>query len=128
MDHTPWGGWELTNTGEDLALGPIESPVGSVRVEVEAGVLSLWKGEQPLLSTDIVGRLSQLRFVDGLFSAALPETLAGGYLTLPHVDGDRVLMARAGDRKISWGTGPEGMRLTLGPEEAGANVTVVWRD
>ncbi len=60
MDHTPWGGWELVNAGEDLALGPIESPVGSVRVKVEAGVLSLCQGDRPLLSTDIVGRLSEL--------------------------------------------------------------------
>ena len=129
MDHTPWGGWELTNTGEDLALGPIESPVGSVRVEVEAGVLSVCQGDRPLLSTNIVGRLSELRFVDGLFSVTLPETVATGCrLTLPHVEADRVLMARAGSREIAPGMGPDGTSLTLGPEDAGSTVTVVWRE
>ena len=127
MDHTPWGGWDVTNAGDDLALGPIESPVGPVRVKVEAGVLTLCKGDLPLLSTDIVGRLSGLRFVEGLFSATLPETLAAGYLMLPHVDGDRVLMARAGNRELAWDAGPDGVRLALEPEDAGTIVSVVWR-
>ncbi len=117
----------MVNAGDDLALGPIESPVGPVRVEVEAGVLTLCKGDLPLLSTDIVGRLSGLRFVEGLFSATLPETLAAGYLMLPHVDGDRVLMARAGNRELAWDAGPDGVRLALEPEDAGTIVSVVWR-
>ena len=127
-DHTPWGGWEVVNAGEDLALGPIESPVGSVRVKVEAGILTVCNVERPLLSTDIVGRLSGLRFVDGLFSATLPETLAAlSSLTLPHVPVERVLLARAGSREVDWRAEPEGIRLTFGPEDAGASVTVVWR-
>ena len=128
MDHTPWGGWEVINAGEDLALGPIESPVGSVHFKIEAGVLTLCNRDRQLLVTDIVGRLSELRFVDGLFSVTLPETLAAGCrLTLPHVAADRVLVARAGTREVDWRSGSDAVRLMLTPEDAGAAVMVAWR-
>ena len=128
MDHTPWGGWEIVNAGEDLALGPIESPAGSVRVVVGAGVLTLSRGDASILATDIMGRLSGLRFTAGSFAATLPDAVAPGCrITLPHVSGDRVILARTGDRTTNLRAEADGVTLSLGPDDAGATVVVVWR-
>ncbi len=129
MDHTPWGGWEIVNTGEDLVLGPVETPVGPATLTVSGGVLTLMKGETPLLVTDIVGRLSGLHIAEGLFVVVLPDVVAPGCrLTLPGIDADAVILARAGDREAAWSAGPGDVTLTdLGAADAGSVLTVVWR-
>ena len=129
MDHTPWGGWEIVNTGEDLVLGPVETPVGPATLTVSGGVLTLMKGETPLLVTDIVGRLSGLHIAEGLFVVVLPDVVAPGCrLTLPGIDADVVILARVGDREAAWSVGPGDVTLTdLGAADAGSVLTVVWR-
>ncbi len=129
MDHTPWGGWEIVNTGEDLTLGPVESPVGPATLAVSGGVLTLTKGDTPVLVTDVIGRLSGLHFAEGLFAIVLPDAVAPGRrLTLPDVDTDTVILARVGDREAAWIAGAAGVTLTdLGAADAGSIVTLVWR-
>jgi putative isomerase len=128
MDHTPWGGWEIVNTGEDLTLGPVESPVGPATLTVAGGVLTLMKGETPMLVTDLAGRLSGLRFAEGLFVVMLPDAVAPGCrLTLPGIAADAVLLARIGEREAAWSAGPRGVTLTdLGAADAGSVVRIVW--
>jgi len=129
MDHTPWGGWEIVNTGEDLTLGPLESPIGPATLTVSGGVLTVMKGETAVFVTDMVGRLSFLRFSDDSFSASLPDAVAPGRrLMLPGVDAEAVILARVGDRNARWTVTAEGVAIPdLGPEDGGKTITVVWR-
>jgi putative isomerase len=98
MDINPWAGWELVNDGADATLGPIASPAGAVTVAIEGGVLALRRGSRTLLETNLVGRLSQLRFGEGDIAVTLPPELpAGAWLRFPSLAPDRVLDLRIGD-------------------------------
>lgn len=73
MDVSPWNGWELTNTGEPVRLGPLASPVGDVTVVIENGTLTLSGWNTMLFSTDLKGRLSHLVIERGLLSVRFPD-------------------------------------------------------
>jgi len=52
----------------------------------------------------------------------------GCRLTLPGIDADAVILARAGDREAAWSAGPGDVTLTdLGAADAGSVLTMVWR-
>jgi putative isomerase len=95
MDIGPWRGWEITNDGEAMTLGPIASPVGQVVVSVDGGVLTLAKGSRRLLVTNIYGAISQLHFDEGLISLVLPPMLGaeGAYLHFPHIKPENIFHA-----------------------------------
>ncbi|MBW8728884.1 MAG: hypothetical protein JF625_27520, partial [Inquilinus limosus] len=103
MDINPWGGWELVNGGADTTLGPIASPAGAVTVRIADGVLALQQGRRTLLETNLVGRLSQLRFGAGDIAVTLPPDLPDGvWLRFPSLAPDRVLDLRLGDAPAAW--------------------------
>ncbi len=129
MDVSPWSGWEVTNTGADVELGPIESPAGAVTVAVSGGVLSIRAGDRPILETDIVGTLTGLRVCPGRLSFTIAAgTDADATLRLPGVAGP-LLAARAGGRDLAVAAEAGGLRLTgFRGLAAGTAVDVVWSE
>ncbi len=126
-DVSPWAGWEVTNTGEDVALGPVESPVGAVTVAVSRGVLSIRKGDVTLIETDLRGTLSNLRLEAGRAASTLRCAAApAAFLRLPGADG-AVLRARAGGRDLVVASAPDGLVLTgFAPSGPSLDVDVLW--
>ncbi|GEB43511.1 hypothetical protein GCM10007872_26240 [Gluconobacter sphaericus NBRC 12467] len=68
MDINPWAGWELHNTGADVTLGPIHTPIGQVIMTVTNGRLTLSRGQEEILSWTGTGRLTNLTISEGLMS------------------------------------------------------------
>lgn len=101
-DVNPWGGWEINNSTEDACLGPIQSPVGAVTVERVRGRISVRQGGRELLSTNVPGRLSHIRFEAGFISLQLPQIIPPGCsIALPGVSGHSVLLSRVDDTAIT---------------------------
>ena len=124
-DVSPWSGWEVTNGGQDVVLGPIESPAGPVTVSVSGGVLAIRKGDRLLLETDLPGTLTDLRIEAGRVSFVLASTAkAESFVHLPAVAGD-VLLARAGGRDLTVAVENDGIRLTGFAARVGAVVVDV---
>ena len=127
MDVSPWSGWSIANTGEDVALGPVESPIGPARVTIRDGVLSLAKGDQVLLETDLRGRLTRLCIGPGRLSFVLGGAVTeGGVIRLPGVTASSLVYAEL-----------DGERLPLTPSDclvlvtprhlpSGAKIGVAW--
>jgi putative isomerase len=89
MDIGPWLGWELTNDGAAARLGPIASPVGQVTVAIEDGVLTLAKGKQRMLVSNVRGSISQLHFGERAISLVMPAKVEKGtFLHFPSVSPD----------------------------------------
>ncbi len=126
-DISPWFGWDIDTAGEDVVLGPIESPAGRVTVSMSSGVVTIRKGTALLLETDLPGRLTHLRLEPGRVSFTV-ETAArpDSFLRLPTSTGP-VRQAKAGERDLDVEVAPDGVRLTgFGPDEAPTAVDVVW--
>ena len=101
MDVSPWHGWELTNTGEDLQLGPLTSPAGAVSVTVSDGTLALFRGGELLFATTLRGRLTQVMIERGLVSAVLADLpQQGAWFRLGPDASRRLVAARIGGRSI----------------------------
>jgi putative isomerase len=99
-DVSPWSGWEVTNDGRDLELGPVETPAGSVTATVSVGTLTIWKAGRALLETNIRGRLSELRIeVDRVSFVLAASADSTGFVRLPAIEGN-ILLARAGGRDL----------------------------
>jgi putative isomerase len=58
MNFSPWRGWLLRNKGEDFALGPVITPLGTVMVERRKGTLILRRGDDIIFTSDKQGRLA----------------------------------------------------------------------
>ena len=127
MDFSSWRGWEISNTGEDLRLGPLQSPVGAVTIVVEHGVLRLIKGEVELLATDVIGRFSHVQIGAGEIAFDLPqEVRAGSSIWLPAVDPQRILLARLGDADLVWEAGSNDTRFTLTGQKKARRVRIIF--
>ena len=127
MDFSPWSGWEVCNDGAPMILGPVQSPAGAVSVAVADGVLTLARGADILLETDLVGRLTHLLWRDRLVSLRLPRAVRpAARLAFPSTRPDHVLMIRVGERDAEWMGRDGGVAIVdLAPSDAGACVTVV---
>jgi putative isomerase len=127
MDISPWGGWELVNHGEDLTLGPVQSPVGAVTVDVSNGILRLTQSERSLLATDIVGRLSHLSFGDNFIELDLPEKVAdGSRIWLPAVHPDSIVTARLGAADMPWGIDGDATLMTFSAKDGGRRLHITF--
>jgi putative isomerase len=109
MDVNPWGGWEITNDGTDTRLGPVESPIGSVVLRLEAGHCELWQGDRLLIRSNIIGRLSHIRWGEGRIDIELPgELAADAWLSFPTLSVKRVRQSRYGEQAIEAQRGDHG--------------------
>ena len=125
-DVSPWSGWEVTNGAEDVALGPIETPAGAVTLTVAAGWLSIRRGDETLLETDLPGTLTELRIEPGRVSFVAEGQREGAVLRLPAARG-RPLLARAGARDLAATAEAGGLRLDgFGDLPGPTAVAVLW--
>jgi len=129
MDVSPWAGWELVNDGDDLTLGPIQSPIGAVTVLVREGTLTLSQGETVLIATAMRGRFSNLRLSSSEIAFDLPGHItAGAKLALPCGGPRTVASARAGDAELAWKADGGGIAVTFTGAEAGRRVRIIRAD
>jgi putative isomerase len=106
-DVTPWSGWEIVNEGEDVRVGPLQTPAGLVVIERKAGCVTISLGDRMLLSTDVPGRIAHIRLDPGFASLELPAAIpAGCRVVLPAAAGHPITLARIGN-----------IDLTVGPDE-----------
>ncbi|WP_081718335.1 MGH1-like glycoside hydrolase domain-containing protein [Lutibaculum baratangense] len=126
MGFSPWDGWSIGNDGDDVRLGPVESPLGRVVVEVEAGWLTLWKGEKAIFTTDVAGTLSQLTVGANSFSFRLEEGTDGAVLVLPDRSEAELLAALLGGADIEAADGERGLELTLPPTDGPTDLFVAF--
>ncbi len=102
MDVSAWLGWTLRNDGEDKVLGPLQSPIGMVTLEIRGGVMSLRLRGRPVLETTIRGQFQNLRIVPGLLSLDVPAGLTtAGEIRFHGIDYTRVRMVRQADQEIA---------------------------
>ncbi len=129
-DVSPWAGWEVANAGGDVALGPVESPAGPVTVRVEGGVLAVARGGRVLFSTDLAGRLTDIRVGRDALALTLPAAVRdGAVLRVPGLDPARILLARVGPGALPVAAEGDGVVLgPLRPAMAGQRLRVAWEE
>ena len=139
-DVSPWDGWSIVHTGEDVRIGPLRCPPGRVRIEARSGVLALYVEDRPVLRTTARGRFRHLRSERGSLSLELPPSPhASGetpWLELPGVPVEDVTAVRlggAGDEAPPDGRpvatqGAGGVRLTLTGRPNRSRLTLAWRN
>ena len=133
-DVSPWDGWSIAHTGEDVRLGPLRCPSGWARVESRAGIFALHVDGAPVLRTTVRGRLRHLRHEAGSLGVELPASQAvqdeRPWIELPGVSAGAVTKAcldEAAGVDIDAAADSDGIRLIL-PERSGATMlTVAWR-
>ena len=133
-DVSPWDGWSIVHTGEDVRLGPLRCPSGWARVESRGGVLALHVDGAPVLRTTVRGRLRHLRHEAGSLGVALPASQAAQgerpWIELPGVSAGAVTEASldgAAGVDLETAADSEGIRLILPERPDGATLTVAWR-
>ncbi|VDC19939.1 MGH1-like glycoside hydrolase domain-containing protein [Pseudogemmobacter humi] len=120
MDVSPWHGWEITLTGEDVNLGPVLMPPGRVTLTCRGDSMHLSRGAEALFGTDgWRGRLTQIAAGPDRISLDLwPEGEGQGTLIPPPAFDTAYLFVNGeaqprGPREIPLtGLGP-GSRITL---------------
>lgn len=78
----PWDGWTI-HSGMDFELGPQVMPAGTITTRVVDGILSLHRGEQILMRTNVAGRITHITLDDAHFSAVLPAGSEGEWIEFP---------------------------------------------
>ena len=134
-DVSPWDGWSVTNSGEDVRMGPLRCPCGWARCEVRGGVLAVSVDDRPVLRTNARGRFRHMRVEEGSLSLELPAPgSASGewpWLELPGVAVGEVTTARlhdAADDELEARAGTDGARIHLPDRPIGrSSLTLAWR-
>ncbi|TWF52402.1 MGH1-like glycoside hydrolase domain-containing protein [Neorhizobium alkalisoli] len=122
----PWSGWTISNDGRDARFGPFLSPVGLATVEISEGVLRIYRGEKPVLSTNLTGRLSEVEFTPTGFACVIDgPPMPAGHLTLCGLDASAIVGARLDDVAVDWSATPEGAGFDFSKAEGRAKL-VVW--
>ena len=135
-DVSPWDGWSIAHTGEDVRMGPLRCPFGWARCEAQAGVFALYVDGRPVLRTTARGRFRHLRLERGSLSLELPPAQparARGerpWLELPGVSVGALttasLGAAAGER-LAVTAGSDGVRLILPHRPSRTWLTLMWQ-
>ena len=134
-DVSPWEGWSVANTGEDVRMGPLCCPCGWVRCEVRRGVLAVSVEDRPVLRTNVRGRLRDLRLETASLRLELPPAASAPgerpWLELPGVAVEEMTTARlreVADSELEVRAGPDGVRIHLPDRPIGrSSLTLAWR-
>lgn len=126
MDFNPWTGWEITITGQDTVLGPVQSPLGALTLVVRDGVMRLMRGARVLLCCDMVGRMTDIVLDKGMFSCRLAPARSGRIiLGLPFVLPEKTVAAQVNGHGVAiTGDTATGSLIALDDIGAGATVSV----
>lgn len=133
-DVSPWDGWSIVHTGEDVRIGPLHCPIGCARVESRSGVLALSVDGRAVLRTTARGRFRHLRLEQAALSIELPPSRSTSgeppWLELPGVPAGAVTDAGldgAASAILSVTDGSEGVRLILPDRSTRTTLTVTWQ-
>lgn len=113
VDFDPWSGWTVRNTGQDLSIGPMLSPAGVLHVSVKAAVLSMTVNDRKGLQTDLQTTFSQIDIGDGRFACTIAPAADSGFIDLPGITADSVVVARLDGTVIRHDTSAEGIRVEI---------------
>ena len=127
MDFSPWRGWSVTHAGPDVLFGPVDSPLGKVRLAVRQGSLTLARGANVVFETDRQGTFSQIDFGPASFSCRVPAGASGSTLALPQIPAGAFVAARLGTRNLVADPASSHLALTLPPADE-AEPLAVWFD
>jgi putative isomerase len=112
-DVSPWDGWTVDHTDSPAQIGPVMTPAGEAVITAADGALTIAVGGQPVLRTNIRGRLRQLRLDAQLVAMRLPATDAPAWIELPQLDPARVVLARCGGMALAPQAIAGGVRFEL---------------
>ena len=151
-DLSPWDGWSITHTGEEVRMGPIRCPHGWALCESRAGVFELHVDGRPVLRTTARGRFRHLRLGERSLSLELPPSgsasrsasrsapgsapgFAPGsapgeqpWLEVPGVPASTVTRSRLDATEgLPITPGSDGARLTIPDRSGRAVLTISWR-
>ncbi|HEY8416426.1 MAG TPA: trehalase family glycosidase [Limnochordales bacterium] len=136
MDITPWHGWEIQHTGEEIALGPVRTPAGMAHVAADGGWLRLAVDGRPVLATNVRGRLRGIRVTPALLQLeippagdppgghAAPADVPARYVVVAHGPGARVVQAWLDHEPVTGEATPEGVRFQIPERSAYTRLTV----
>jgi putative isomerase len=113
VDFDPWAGWTVRSTGQDIALGPMLSPLGTLYLTVKAGILAITLNGRATLRTDLKTTLSRITITDGRLACVIAPAAEGGYIELPGLDVHSVFAARLDGEFAGFVASPEGIRLMI---------------
>ena len=113
VEFCPWAGWTVRNTGQNVALGPMLSPSGTLHLSVDAGVLEMRLNEKPALRTDLIATFSGIVISDERFSCILAPVANDGFIELPELDVENVFAARLDGEHIDCVANKGGVRLMI---------------
>ena len=133
-DVSPWEGWSVSHTGEDVRMGPLRCPYGLARLEANGGSLAVYVDDRPVLCSDIRGRLRNLRVEEGMLSVELPPSAPASsereWLELPGIavgaEIDATLDGAAID-DVDVANGSDGARFFIPIRTDRAEFSVTWR-
>ena len=134
-DASPWDGWSITHTGDDVDMGPSRCASGWVRCEARNGVLAVHVNGRTVLRTSARGRFRHLRLEAGSLTLELPppESWSGEppWLELPGVAVEEVTTARLDGTDggvFEAGAGTDGARISLADRPGGRSwLTLAWK-
>lgn len=102
-DFDPWRGWTITNSGEDVSIGPMLTPAGSATVTIREGQLKLALNGADFLRTRMRGKLSDIVVGKGRVSFSMSATEpAGGTIELPTVGPNALVFAESEGAAGTW--------------------------
>jgi putative isomerase len=113
VEFDPWTGWTVRNTGQDVALGPMVSPSGTLHLAVEAGILALTLNRRTALRTDLRTTLSRITIAEGRIACTVAPTAEDGYIELPDLDIRSVVAVRLDGENVAFVASQQGIRLMI---------------
>ena len=122
---SPWEGWVLRN-GPDVELGPLQSPLGPVRVTRSGGEIRLASGGRDVLVTDHAGSLSHLRFGPGMVSCRLTGGAGDSRLSLPQVPAERVVAVHLDAKPCDFESQGQGISVCVQTSGDSTRSLTIW--
>ncbi|MGO7593545.1 MGH1-like glycoside hydrolase domain-containing protein [Rhizobium leguminosarum] len=113
VDFDPWSGWTVHNAGQDLSIGPMLSPAGTLHVSVKAAVLSMRINDRTVLQTDLQATFSQIDIGVGRFACTIAPVAGGGFIDLSGMTAGNITVARLDGNDIRHHTNAEGIRVKI---------------
>ncbi len=102
-DFDPWRGWTITNSGEDVSIGPMLTPAGSATVTIRDGLLVLALNGNDFLRTRIRGQMSNIVVEKGSVSFTVLAAETGeGMIELPTLEEDAFVAFHAEEGDVNW--------------------------
>jgi len=123
-DISPWHGWDLVNTGQDVRLGPMQSPAGPVVIRVENGWLSVLLAcemaslacQMVLLASNVRGRITDIVWERSAILMSLPPIEHDDTaIEFPGIPASKIARITLNQSEVVGEPCGSGIRIPLGP-------------